>query len=289
MALLPSAQSKRFPGSFARWPNRRPMVALASAIICFSSHSTPIRAQNAAEPLTRADLQRLDTLLGALQRALEQRDALIREFLRRVEQLERAVAVDEAPPTARIVPAAKTSPTAEPASPPAPRGPNHPETTQSQAPAPGRVEVDEEEGERALDFTLVEQGAFLLPAGRAEITPRFSYTRRTFRSSSMDGWPSGTCGATSSTSLQAYRSGYPASPNTSLSLVLNQSFIDEFKVDGQSVDGSDQVQSVLTFGASAILGRNVLLDGAVGVGLTDDSPDYSVSISLPIRFSTPGL
>jgi hypothetical protein len=31
------------------------------------------------------------------------------------------------------------------------------------------------------------------------------------------------------------------------------------------------------------------LDGAVGVGLTDDSPDYSVSISLPIRFSTPGL
>ena len=80
-----------------------------------------------------------------------------------------------------------------------------------------------------------------------------------------------------------------ASPNTSLRVVLNQSFIDEFKVDGQSVDGSDQVQSILSFGASAILGRNVLLDGAVGVGLTDDSPDYTVSISLPIRFSTPGF
>ena len=80
-----------------------------------------------------------------------------------------------------------------------------------------------------------------------------------------------------------------ASPNTSLRVVLNQSFIDEFKVDGESVNGSDQVQSILTFGASAILGRNVLLDGAVGVGLTDDSPDYSVSISLPIRFSTPGF
>jgi hypothetical protein len=39
----------------------------------------------------------------------------------------------------------------------------------------------------------------------------------------------------------------------------------------------------------AILGRNVLLDGAGAVGLTDDSPDYSVSISLPIRFSTPGF
>jgi hypothetical protein len=45
----------------------------------------------------------------------------------------------------------------------------------------------------------------------------------------------------------------------------------------------------LTFGASAILGRNMLVDAAVGVGLTDDSPDYSVSLSLPIRFSTPGF
>ena len=80
-----------------------------------------------------------------------------------------------------------------------------------------------------------------------------------------------------------------ASPNTSLRVVLNQNFIDEFKVGGQSINGSDRVQSVLTFGASAILGRNVLLAGAVGVGLTDDSPDYSVSFSLPIRFSTPGL
>jgi hypothetical protein len=80
-----------------------------------------------------------------------------------------------------------------------------------------------------------------------------------------------------------------ASPNTSLSLVLNQSFGDEFELNGQRIRGSDTVQSILTLGASAILGRNVLLGGAVGVGLTDDSPDYSVSISLPIRFSTPGL
>jgi hypothetical protein len=80
-----------------------------------------------------------------------------------------------------------------------------------------------------------------------------------------------------------------ASPNTSLSVVLNQSFGDEVEVAGQRIRGSDSVQSILTFGASAILGRNWLLNGAVGVGLTDDSPDYSVSLSLPIRFSTPGL
>jgi len=80
-----------------------------------------------------------------------------------------------------------------------------------------------------------------------------------------------------------------ASPTTSLSVVLNQSFIDEFEFGGQKIDGSDRVESILSFGAGAILGRNVLLSGAIGVGLTDDSPDYSVSISLPIRFSIPGL
>jgi hypothetical protein len=80
-----------------------------------------------------------------------------------------------------------------------------------------------------------------------------------------------------------------ASPNTSLSLVLNQSFIDEFEVGGQRIDGSDRVESILSFGAGTVLGRNLLLSGAVGVGLTDDSPDYSVSISLPVRFSVPGL
>jgi Putative MetA-pathway of phenol degradation len=80
-----------------------------------------------------------------------------------------------------------------------------------------------------------------------------------------------------------------ASPNTSLSVVLNQSFGDEFEVAGQRIRGSDSVESILSFGASAILTRNVLLTGAVGVGLTDDSPDYSVSLSFPIRFNTPGL
>jgi hypothetical protein len=71
--------------------------------------------------------------------------------------------------------------------------------------------------------------------------------------------------------------------------VLNQSFTDDFEFEGRSIDGSDRVQSTLTLGASAILGRNVLLDGAVAAGLTEDTADYSVSIALPIRFSTPGF
>jgi hypothetical protein len=303
-----------------------------------------------------------------------------------------------------------------------PGEPQRRETAQTEAPAPGQVEVDDEAVERALDFTLVEQGALLLPAGRAEITPRFSYTRRTgdfpavvngqvaerdLRRNEFDffaglevglpfdsqlelglpynivdqsivdrvggtgvreqsdtgyglgdfsvglaktvlreerwwpdvilrvNWDTGTgerqnndvvldggfqdlTGSLSLTKRQDplvfvggafYQWAYDqtdnidlgdqfgfsagtflaASPNTSLSLVLNQSFIDEFKVDGQKIDGSDRVQSILSFGAGVILARNVLLSGSVGAGLTDDSPDYSVSVALPIRFSTPGL
>jgi hypothetical protein len=299
------------------------------------------------------------------------------------------------------------------------------ETAQAEAPAPGQVTVDEEAAERALDFTLVQEGALLLPFGRAEFTPSFTYTRQTVdfpvvigpsgnqviaeeevrrnefeffaslfvglpfdsqlelgmpynlveqkivdsvgglaaQQSSETGhglgdlsvglaktvlreegwwpdvvlrgnWDTSTgesqdndvvlgggfqelTGSISLTKRQdplafvggaAYQAAFEhndidpgdtlafsigtflaASPNTSLRVVLNQSFIDEFKLTGQKIDGSDQVQSSLTFGASAILGRNVLLDSAVGVGLTDDSPDYSVSVSLPIRFSTPGF
>jgi hypothetical protein len=306
------------------------------------------------------------------------------------------------------------------------RGEPERETAQAETPAPGQFAVDEEAAERALDFTLVEEGALLLPLGRMQVTPSFTYTRETgdfpvvvdpgganllgeqdvernefefaadllvglpldsqlelelpynlvdqsitnrvrgsaVQESSRTGqglgdfsvgiaktvlrernwlpdvvlranWNTGTgdrqnsdvpldagfqelTGSVSFIKRQDplvfvgggfYEWAYDqeddidpgdsfgfsigtflaASPNTSLSVVLNQSFGDEVEVAGQRIRGSDSVQSVLTFGASAILTRNVLLNGAVGVGLTDDSPDYSVSLSLPIRFSTPGL
>jgi Putative MetA-pathway of phenol degradation len=388
-----------------------------------------------------------------LRREVEDRDALIESLLARVEQLERTVALSRGdldrvtggvapsvgttqlpPPGSRAVAAAEPSAgPSDPASPgsadrraASPGEPERQETAQAAPPAAGQVEVDEEAAERALDFTLVEQGALLLPAGRVEVTPRFTYTRRTgdfptivdpggrnllgerevrrnefdlfaglqvglpldsqlelglpyhivdqsitdrvggtgVREQSDTGyglgdfsvglaktmlreegwwpdvilrvnWDTGTGerqnndvvldggfqDITGSLSLAKrqdplvfvgggfYQWAYDeqddidpgdqfgfnigtflaVTPNTSLSLVLNQSFIDEFKISGQKIDGSDRVQSILSLGAGAVLGRNVLLSGSVGVGLTDDSPDYSVSISLPIRFSTPGL
>jgi hypothetical protein len=78
-----------------------------------------------------------------------------------------------------------------------------------------------------------------------------------------------------------------ASPDTSLRFFLHQRYVNEYEVDGESVDGSDAVMATLSLGASSILGRGVLLDVEAGVGLTDDSPDYAVTVSLPVRFDLP--
>jgi hypothetical protein len=78
-----------------------------------------------------------------------------------------------------------------------------------------------------------------------------------------------------------------ASPETTLRVQLQQSFINDAEINGQVLNGTDQNQSIVVLGVSSILGRGILLDVATGIGLTDDAPDYFVQISLPIRFNLP--
>lgn len=78
-----------------------------------------------------------------------------------------------------------------------------------------------------------------------------------------------------------------ASPETSLRFTFDQTFIDDFEIDGRKVNGSDLVSATLNIGASMIVGPRLLLDLVAGVGVTDDSPDYTVRVSLPFRFDTP--
>jgi hypothetical protein len=80
-----------------------------------------------------------------------------------------------------------------------------------------------------------------------------------------------------------------ASPATSLRFQLQTTFIDDVERDGRTISNSDRNEAVLVVGASSILGRGVLLDVAGGIGLTDEAPDYFISISLPIRFDLPVL
>jgi hypothetical protein len=75
-----------------------------------------------------------------------------------------------------------------------------------------------------------------------------------------------------------------ASPETSLRFFINQSFAGEADVNGESVDGSDQVSTSLIIGTSSVLSALTVLDVQAGIGVTEDAPDYSIRVSLPIRF-----
>jgi hypothetical protein len=74
------------------------------------------------------------------------------------------------------------------------------------------------------------------------------------------------------------------SPETSLRTVLSQNFVQDVSVNGITVPGSNTVQPILTFGASTILGRGLLVDLQVGLGLTNTAPKYQVILSSTYRF-----
>jgi hypothetical protein len=79
------------------------------------------------------------------------------------------------------------------------------------------------------------------------------------------------------------------SPETTLRGVLQQNFLQDTTIKDVTFKGSDSVQSILTFGASTILGRGILADLQVGFGLTNSAPKYSVILSSTYRFGVPGL
>jgi hypothetical protein len=119
----------------------------------------------------------------ALQRQIVAAEARARELERRVELLERrlnelrpaeAQAKPAASPTASVMQAQAPRP-APPAAPPAPAV--SVAQAERKAPRPGSFEVDEDAAQRALERTLTQQGALLLPAGGISLTPAIGYTR----------------------------------------------------------------------------------------------------------------
>ncbi len=76
-----------------------------------------------------------------------------------------------------------------------------------------------------------------------------------------------------------------ASPETSLRISFNASYRDDLEFNGSTIDGTDENQATLSFGISSILARGTLLNFTAGAGLTDDSPDYTVFLSLPVRLT----
>ncbi len=78
-----------------------------------------------------------------------------------------------------------------------------------------------------------------------------------------------------------------ASPQTSLSVGIQQSFIGNTRIFNNSIAGTDAISSVFTFGASSIIGNRLFFSTVAGIGLTKNAPDYFISVAIPIRFDVP--
>jgi len=110
---------------------------------------------------------------GALAKQLADSEARVRMLQQRVDRLEnrldqlsRALNPGGAPPVAQSAP-----PSLPPAAPP--RMPPVAKTSSG----PGSFDVDVDAAQRALERTLTQQGALLLPQGSISVTPGITYTR----------------------------------------------------------------------------------------------------------------
>jgi hypothetical protein len=74
------------------------------------------------------------------------------------------------------------------------------------------------------------------------------------------------------------------SPDTSLRVMFDTAFQGRQQNNSRGVAGSEEVISVLEFGAGIVISPHVFLDASVGIGLTPDTPNFRAALSLPIRF-----
>ncbi|SFF15954.1 hypothetical protein SAMN05428977_105911 [Nitrosomonas sp. Nm166] len=78
-----------------------------------------------------------------------------------------------------------------------------------------------------------------------------------------------------------------ASPQTSLSLGIQQSFINGVRIFDNTVPGSDAINSLFTFGAASTVGSRLFFTTNAGIGITKNAPDYFISVAIPLRLDVP--
>lgn len=82
--------------------------------------------------------------------------------------------------------------------------------------------------------------------------------------------------------------GYIAlSPETSMRFVLSGAYQNETKISGADFRGSDRTIGTFVVGGSTLLAPGTLVNMSLGIGLTDDANDFSLSLSVPIRMNRP--
>jgi hypothetical protein len=81
-----------------------------------------------------------------------------------------------------------------------------------------------------------------------------------------------------------FSSIFAISPSISMRMGIDVVRGGRYKINDNNLPGSDTSAAMLDFGYSFLLSPRALLSVNAGIGLTEDSPDYTLGISLPIRF-----
>jgi len=74
------------------------------------------------------------------------------------------------------------------------------------------------------------------------------------------------------------------SPETSLRFFFSGAYEDESELSGDKIVGSDRTLASLVVGGTTLLAPGTLLNLSVEIGLTNDTDDFAISLSLPFRF-----
>jgi hypothetical protein len=75
-----------------------------------------------------------------------------------------------------------------------------------------------------------------------------------------------------------------ASPETSLRAGFDISRFERTRVAGTAIPGSDATPGIVELGVATLLSSRTMLDVQLGVGITQDAPDFRLRIALPVRF-----
>src|SRR5262249_9616407 len=75
-----------------------------------------------------------------------------------------------------------------------------------------------------------------------------------------------------------------ASPTASLSADFNFAFASDAKANGVKIPGSDQVVGIFEIGAATALTPRLVLEPSLGFGVTQNAPNFIISVSFPYRF-----
>jgi hypothetical protein len=73
-------------------------------------------------------------------------------------------------------------------------------------------------------------------------------------------------------------------PDISVSAGVSFAFADEPKIDGSKTSGSGTTVGVVDLGVGVVLTKDLFLNFTGAFGVTDDSPDVTLGVSLPVRF-----